>query len=242
MRKGSVISAVIPARNEEAAVGSVLQALPDWVDDVVVVDNGSTDRTAQRASTNGARVVLEPRLGYGAACLAGLNALTSSDIVLFLDADYSDFPEEADRLVDPVAEDRQDMVIGSRVRGGPEAGALTPQARFGNRLACRLMTLVWKKRFTDLGPFRAIDRSALAALQMTDKGYGWTVEMQARAVACGLRVDEVPVSYRPRIGRSKISGTITGACSAGVKILYVIAREALFSRFSKRDVAGTDEV
>lgn len=238
MRKGCTVGAVIPALNEERAIGKVLKALPDWVDEVVVADNGSSDRTPQVARANGARVVHEPRHGYGSACLAGLSALGRHDVILFLDGDFSDHPEEAGRLVDPIARDETDLVIGSRVLGKCEPGALTPQARFGNWLACRLMALAWGVKFTDLGPFRAIRRTALERLRMQDPDYGWTIEMQARALGLGLRVCEVPVPYRRRIGRSKVSGTLRGVLCAGTKILYTLGRELLRPRPTRRPEGG----
>lgn len=226
MRKGARIGVVIPALNEETSIGKVLSAIPDWVDEVVVADNGSSDRTAQIAEKHGAIVVHESRRGYGAACLAGIAQLKKPDIILFMDGDYSDYPEEAARLVDPIAEDAADMVIGSRVTGNREIGALTPQARFGNWLACLLMRQFWNVRYTDLGPFRAIGYDAFTALQMRDLDYGWTVEMQIKAAQIGLRSVEVPVSYRNRIGRSKVSGTVRGVIGAGTKILCTIGRAA----------------
>ena len=226
MRKGARIGAVIPALNEEDSIGKVLSAIPDWVDDVVVADNGSSDRTASTAEAHGARVVHEYRRGYGAACLTGIAHLKDPDIILFLDGDYSDYPEEAASLVDPIAEDRADMVIGSRVLGNREPGALTPQAQFGNWLACLLMRLLWQVRYTDLGPFRAIATDAFTRLHMRDLDYGWTVEMQIKAAKLGLRSIEVPVSYRKRIGKSKVSGTVRGVIGAGTKILWTIAKEA----------------
>lgn len=232
MRENSKVAVIIPALNEAAAIGGVVAAIPAWVDDIVVVDNGSTDATAAMARDKGARVVREPRRGYGAACLAGLAALTDPEIIVFMDGDASDVPSEMALLVDPIIQGQADLVIGSRVLGAREPGALTPQARFGNWLACRLMYLFWGKKYTDLGPFRAIRRRALAALDMQDRNYGWTVEMQVKAVRYGLRVMEVPVSYRRRIGASKISGTLRGAVGAGTKILSIIFREA-FSPSSK---------
>jgi glycosyltransferase involved in cell wall biosynthesis len=226
------VAVIIPALNEEAAIGGVVAAIPAWVDDIVVVDNGSSDATAAMARHRGARVIREPRRGYGAACLAGLAALTDPDIIVFMDGDASDVPSEMALLVDPLIQNQADLVIGSRVLGAREPGALTPQARFGNWLACRLMYLFWGKKYTDLGPFRAIRRRALAALDMQDRDYGWTVEMQVKAVRRGLRVGEAPVSYRRRVGVSKVSGTLRGAMGAGTKILYIIFREA-FSRNSK---------
>jgi len=222
MRYGATVAVIIPALNESEAVGHVLSAIPEWVDDIVVVDNGSTDDTAVMARNHGARVVTESRRGYGSACLTGIQQLADPDVILFMDGDYSDHPEEAALLVDPIISGKADMVIGSRVLGNRGPGALTPQAIFGNWLACRLMQLFWKKRFTDLGPFRAISMPALRSLQMRDPNYGWTVEMQIKAVKCDLRVEEVPVSYRRRIGKSKVSGTVRGVFGAGTKILGTI--------------------
>lgn len=226
MRGDDRISVVIPALNEEAAIGRVLAAIPAWVDEVVVVDNGSTDATPEVAREMGARVVREPQRGYGAACLAGIKALIRPDIVVFLDGDFSDHPEEMDRLVDLLAADQADLVIGSRVLGHRQPGALTPQARFGNWLACLLIWLLWDITYTDLGPFRAVRFSALRGLNMQDRNYGWTVEMQIKAATRRLRVLEVPVSYRRRVGQSKISGTIRGIVGAGTKILATIGKEA----------------
>ena len=226
MRGENRIAVIIPALNEEAAIPLVLAAIPPWVDEVVVVDNGSTDATPAVARELGARVVREPQRGYGAACLAGIEALQHPDLVVFLDGDFSDHPEEMDRLVDPLAAHRADLVIGSRVLGHRQPGALTPQARFGNWLACLLIRLFWQVTYTDLGPFRAVRFSALGGLNMEDRNYGWTVEMQIKAAAQGLRVLEVPVSYRRRVGQSKISGTIRGIVGAGTKILATIGKEA----------------
>lgn len=222
MRDGAVIAVIIPVLNEEQAIGKVLAAVPRWVDDVVVVDNGSTDGTARVVRTCGARLVAEPVRGYGAACQAGIRALRASDVVVFIDGDFSDRPEEMERLVDPIVRGRADLVIGSRVAGRREAGALSVQQRFGNWLACRLMRWFWGARYTDLGPFRAIGRAALERLDMRDRGFGWTVEMQIKGLRSGLRVEEAPVSYRQRIGVSKISGTLSGAVQAGFKIVFVI--------------------
>jgi len=224
------IAVVIPALNEQDAIGPVLSAIPGWVSQVVVADNGSTDATAAVAAKWGAMVVREPRRGYGAACLAGIAALDRPDIVVFLDGDCSDHPHEMSRLVGPIVRKEADMVIGSRVLGRAEAGALTPQQRLGNALACHLIRLLHGVRYTDLGPFRAIRYSSLRRLSMDDRDYGWTVQMQLRAAQLGLRVMEVPVSYRRRIGRSKISGTIRGTVAAGSKILYTIGRELARSR------------
>lgn len=230
MRSGSKITVIIPALNEEAGIQKVLPAIPNWVDGVVVVDNGSIDGTRDRAEALGARIVVEPRRGYGSACLAGIASLESTEIVVFLDADFSDRAEEMDRLVDPILRDEADMVIGSRVRGRREKGALTPQARIGNWIACRIMRLFWGVAYTDLGPFRAIRHSALRRLEMQDKDYGWTVEMQVKAAICGLRSAEVPVSYRRRTGRSKVSGTVKGVVMAGYKILFTLFKFGLRRR------------
>jgi rSAM/selenodomain-associated transferase 2/rSAM/selenodomain-associated transferase 1 len=234
MRGGARISVIIPALNEEESIGRVLSAIPDWVDEVVVVDNGSTDSTPFVARRSGAKVIFEPRRGYGSACLTGIGALEETDIVVFLDGDFSDRPEEMPRLVDPIAAREADMVIGSRMLGNREPGALTPQAIFGNRLACTLIRLFWNVEHTDLGPFRAIDYNALERLRMRDPDYGWTVEMQIRAAAEGLRVIEVPVSYGKRIGRSKVSGTFRGVLGAGTKILSTIFLSALRVRLAPR--------
>lgn len=241
MRRKAIVAVIIPAFNEEVSIGKVLSAIPPWVDDVIVVDNGSTDRTPEIARENGARVVSEPKRGYGSACLAGIVALEHPDVVIFLDADFSDYPEEMRLLVDPIAENEVDMVIGSRVLGRHEAGALTLQARFGNWLACLLMRLLWQISYTDLGPFRAVRYSTLRKLNMSDPNYGWTVEMQIKAAREGIRVREVPVSYRRRIGKSKISGTVRGVLGAGTKILYTIFRAALPSSAAASERMGRRE-
>lgn len=225
---GLRVGLVMPARDEAEALPRVLPALPPWLAQVIVVDNGSRDATATVARAFGAEVVAEPRRGYGRACLAGIAALAPGiTTVAFMDADASDRPEEMAALLAPIARGEAEFVIGSRTRGASERGALTPQQRFGNALACGLMRAVWGARFSDLGPFRAIDRAALARLGMQDETWGWTVEMQVRALRLGLVVAEVPVGYRRRIGQSKISGTLAGSVKAGAKILYVIGREAL---------------
>lgn len=229
MRSSFHITVIIPALDEERAIGGVLASIPQWVDEVIVVDNGSTDRTATIAGETGATVVAEPRRGYGAACLRGIAASRAGTLVVFMDADASDDPDDMATLVDPIIDGHAQLVIGSRTRGNAEHGALTPQARFGNWLACALMRLRWRSRFTDLGPFRAIRRDDLDRLGMTDRTYGWTVEMQIRALKTGFSCVEVPVSYRRRVGRSKISGTVRGVLGAGTKILGMIARHA-FSR------------
>jgi len=227
------VSVIIPVLDEEDAIGRVLGDLPDpgrvedgVVYDIIVVDNGSTDRTPAKAAEMGARVVWEPRRGYGRACLAGLAALDGPDVVLFLDGDYSDYPEEVAALLAPIREQNADLVIGSRVLGEREAGALLPQARAGNKLATTLIKLLYGVRYTDLGPFRAIRYTSLLQLHMADTDFGWTVEMQVKAARQGLRIAEVPVRYRKRIGRSKISGTVIGTVRAGHKILWTIFRHA----------------
>ncbi len=223
---GLRVGVVIPARDEALALPAVLPHLPGWLAEVVVADNGSRDETAAVAARLGARVVAEPRRGYGAACLAGIGALSPGvDTVLFMDADAADDPADIPALLAPLAAGQAALVVGSRVAQAAP-GALTPQQRFGNALACALMRRIWGGRFTDLGPFRAIRRDALARLAMADSTWGWTVEMQVRALRLGLPVAEVPVRYRPRIGVSKISGTLMGSARAGAKILWVIAREA----------------
>ena len=227
MRDGRRIGVVIPARDEAAAIGKVIAAVPGWVDAIVVADNGSRDATAAVARAAGAKVASEPEAGYGAACLAGIAALPEVDMIVFVDGDNSDFPEDMADLVDPILSGQADLVIGSRVLGQAEAGALTPQQRWGNWLATRLIRLVWGVRFTDLGPFRAIGRDALGRLAMADRTYGWTVEMQIKAAEQALRCVEVPVRYRRRIGVSKISGTVRGVILAGTKILSIIAVRAL---------------
>lgn len=224
---GLHIGVIIPARNEAAALPGVLHAILPRVAEVIVVDTASTDGTPDIARRLGARVVAEPRRGYGRACLAGI-AVLSPDVntVLFMDADAADRPEDLAMLLAPIEAGEAELVIGAR-RLGVERGALTPQQRFGNALACLLIRLVWSVRYTDLGPFRVIRRDALARLGMRDETWGWTVEMQVRAARLGLRVAEVPVGYRRRIGTSKISGTLSGTIRAGWKILWVIGAEAL---------------
>ncbi len=226
------IDVVIPALNEEAALPTVLSAIPrPPVRRVVVADNGSTDRTAQVARANGAEVVREDERGYGAACLKALAHLADDppDVVVFLDGDASDHPEELPALVAPIARGQADLVIGSRVRGRLERGALTPQQRVGNAIACAILRIVYQADYTDLGPFRAIRWGALEQLRMRDRNYGWTVEMQIRAARLGFRAAEVPVSYRPRIGESKVSGTLRGTLGASRKILWLLARHAVTS-------------
>ncbi|HEU4333040.1 MAG TPA: glycosyltransferase family 2 protein [Candidatus Eisenbacteria bacterium] len=224
------VAAVVPALDEEASVGRVVSGLPrPPVTRVVVCDNGSTDATAEAARAAGADVVFEPRRGYGAACLRALRELAADPpfAVLFVDADLSDDPADAAPLLAPLLEGSADLVIGSRVLGDAEPGALTPVQRFGNRLAAGLLRRLYGTAATDLGPFRAIRWDALQALGMRDRDFGWTVEMQVKAARRRLRTVEVPVRYRRRVGRSKISGTIRGSFLAGTKILGTIAADYL---------------
>jgi glycosyltransferase involved in cell wall biosynthesis len=219
------VDAIIPALDEADSVGLVLELLPSPpVRRVIVADNGSTDATAEVARGHGATVVFEPRRGYGAACLKGIEALASDppDAVLFLDADLSDDPAEASAVLAPILEGSADLVVGSRVLGNPDPGALAPHARFGNWLATRLLAALYGVRYTDLGPFRAIRYDALRSLGMRDRDFGWTIEMQLKAARHGLRHAEVPVRYRRRVGRSKISGTFVGSARAGAKILSTL--------------------
>ena len=223
MKNASSIGVVIPALNEEAAIGAVLDAIPAWVDWVVVVDNGCTDSTAEIARGHGACVVDEPRQGYGAACQRGVRVLDRADIIVFLDADYSDYPEQMDRLVDPLLNVPADIVLGARNQSSRSNG-LAPHQRLGNWVACILIAWLWGRRFCDLGPFRALRRRTLERLDMRDLGYGWTIEMQIKALRHGLNIIEVPVDYRARIGESKISGTWLGSLGAAGKILSTVGR------------------
>jgi glycosyltransferase involved in cell wall biosynthesis len=217
------ISVIIPVFNEQDAIEKVIGDIPSNLPtEIIVVDNGSTDQTAKLAAAMGARIVPESRRGYGSACLTGIAATNRPDIVVFLDGDYSDHPNEMPTLVAPILEKRADLVIGSRVLGNREPGALMIQARFGNWLATYLIDMLFKLRYTDLGPFRAISYSALMKLDMQDTTFGWTVEMQVKAAKQALKTCEVPVSYRRRIGVSKITGTLKGTLAAGWKILFTI--------------------
>jgi glycosyltransferase involved in cell wall biosynthesis len=216
---------VLPALNEEAAIGTTLDRVPKGLyQRILVADNGSTDRTSEVARAHGATVVFEPERGYGAACLRALREAGDAEIVVFMDADASDEPAEAELLVAPILEGRADFVIGSRVLGKADAGALQPHQRFGNWLATFLIRLIYGHRYTDLGPFRAIRASALKTLDMRDRNYGWTVEMQIKAIRHKLRIVETPVTYHCRIGVSKVSGSLKGSLLAGVKILWLVIR------------------
>jgi glycosyltransferase involved in cell wall biosynthesis len=221
---------IIPAVDEEEAIGHVLADIPPLASEVIVVDNGSRDRTAQVARAAGARVVPEPRRGYGQACLTGISAAGDADVIAFLDGDYSDYPEQLADVVAPLLAGEADLVIGSRRLGRRARGAHPWHAVAGTWLCVALMNRLIGTEATDLGPFRALTTSALRRLDMRDRGFGWTVEMQVKARRRGLRVREVPVDYRPRLGRSKISGTLTGSLRAGSRILGTIARHALRPR------------
>lgn len=234
------IIVVIPACNEERSIGLVVTAIPrPPVNEIIVVNNNSTDRTAEVAYAAGADVVNESEAGYGAACHKGVSIAQrrGAELIVFIDGDYSDYPEEIPTLIAPIVSGEVDMVIGSRILGQRERGALTPQQRFGGWLACKLMKLFFGARYTDLGPFRAITMAALERVNMQDRNYGWTVEMQIKAVRAGLRVKEIPVRYRKRIGKSKISGTVKGVVLAGYKIITTIFKYALQSA----SVSGQEE-
>lgn len=221
-----VVAVIIPARNEAQALPLVIGAIPAGIDHVIVADNGSTDGSGDVARAHGALTIDVPQPGYGRACLAAIGEAErlGAEIIVFLDGDHSDHPEQMPRLTDPIVAGTADMVIGSRTRGRRTAGALTPQQIFGNALACWLIARLWGFRYTDLGPFRAIRADALGQLKLREQTYGWTVEMQIRAVQHGLRIVEVPVDYRARIGVSKVSGTVRGVVLAGYHILAMIAR------------------
>lgn len=226
----ATIDVIIPVFNEEQSVGKVIQDLPqNKVREVVVVNNGSLDASAAVAGQAGATVLSEPQKGYGKACLTGIDYLANKSdppqIVVFLDGDYSDHPEELSDLVLPIENGNADFVIGSRLKGYAEPGALLPQARFGNSLATTLIKWIYGYYFTDLGPFRAIKWHKLLALGMRDEDFGWTVEMQVKAAKKKMKCKEVPVSYRKRVGVSKVTGTLKGTFSAGYKILYTIVKE-----------------
>ena len=231
------VTVIIPALNEEQALPLVLRDLPP-VGRVIVVDNGSRDRTAEVAANAGAIVVPEPRRGYGSACLCGLAEIerrtaageSPPRVVVFVDADHSDHADLLPQLVGPIFDGQADFVLGSRILGEREPGAMPLAAYFGNHFACFLMRLLFRARFTDLGPFRAIDYAKLRELAMCDTNYGWTIEMQIKAVRAGLRWREIPVPYRCRVGQSKISGTVSGVIKAGSKILWTIARYGLLRR------------
>lgn len=219
----SEIKVIIPAFNEVDSIAHVIRDIPEIVSEIIVVNNNSTDRTAEVAEQAGATVLSEERKGYGYACLKGMahveNQKIKPNIIVFLDGDYSDHPDELHKLIQPIIEDNYDFVIGARVKEFREKHSMTPQQIFGNWLATTLMTLFYSAKFTDLGPFRAIKYDKLLALKMNDKTYGWTIEMQLKALKHKLKYMEVPVHYRQRIGVSKVSGTVKGSIFAGIKIL-----------------------
>jgi glycosyltransferase involved in cell wall biosynthesis len=217
------IKVIIPAYNEEDSIAHVVSELPKSVSEIIVVNNNSTDNTVLNAEKAGATVLTENRKGYGYACLKGMDYIAKQskqpDILVFIDGDYSDYPEELDKIVAPILNQNMDFVIGARTKELREAGSMTYPQIFGNELATFLMNLFFKAKFTDLGPFRAIKYEKLKELKMEDKTYGWTVEMQLKALRKKLAYTEVPVRYKKRIGVSKVSGTVKGAIFAGVKIL-----------------------
>ena len=227
----SVIKVIIPAYNEQDSIANVIKDIPANVDEIIVINNNSTDNTLNNAKQAGATVLTESQKGYGYACLKGMDYISKQkvkpDIVVFLDGDYSDYPEELTKLIKPILDDNIDFVIGARVKKLREVGSMTPQQVFGNWLATFLMKLFFGAKFTDLGPFRAITYDKLLALKMEDKTYGWTVEMQLKALKQKLRYIEIPVNYRNRIGTSKVSGTVKGSVMAGIKILTWIFKYSI---------------
>ncbi|WP_411274721.1 glycosyltransferase family 2 protein [Daejeonella sp.] len=222
------IKVIIPAYNEEKSIGQVIYEIPEIVEEIIVVSNNSNDATIENAHKAGATVLSESRSGYGNACLKGIEYISQQkippDIVVFLDGDYSDYPEELLKLIAPIIENDIDFVIGARVKELRENGSMTPQQIFGNWLATFLMKWLFASKFTDLGPFRAIKYNKLIELKMIDKTYGWTVEMQLKALKQKLTYVEIPVRYKKRIGISKVSGTVNGTVMAGVKIIGWIAK------------------
>lgn len=222
----SIVDVIIPAYNEEKSIPFVIREIPDFVRNVVVANNNSTDGTKAAAEKEGAIVVFEPQKGYGKACLTAMdwikNQTVQPDIVVFLDGDYSDYPEEMVDLIQPIWDGQADMVIGSRAKGQKEAGSMTFPQVFGNWLATTMMKYIQRANFSDLGPFRAIKWQKLLDLNMVDENFGWTIEMQIKAHQKGLRYTEVPVNYRKRIGVSKVSGTVKGVIGAGYKIIWTI--------------------
>ncbi|MFV2058530.1 MAG: glycosyltransferase family 2 protein [Thiohalomonadales bacterium] len=229
MFKDKRVSAIIPARDEERSIAKVVAGLLDLrdakgtciFDHVIVCDNGSTDNTANTARQAGANIVVENKPGYGAACLAALAVVPRSDIIVFIDGDYSFYAEQSLAMLDAI-DAGADLVIGSRALGNIQPGALTLPQRVGNRLATLLIQLLWQTPITDLGPFRAVSANALAVIDMRDTAFGWTVEMQVKAIQCSLNVKEIPVDTRPRIGISKISGTVSGVVGAAIGIFGTI--------------------
>ena len=229
MNYQSIVDVIIPAFNEQDSIGLVLDDIPkNLVRNVIVANNNSTDKTGEVAEEHGAIVVFQPEPGYGNACLKAMDYIAQQeqkpDIVVFLDGDYSDYPEQMHQVIKPILDDEADMVIGSRALGKSESGSLTPQQIFGNWLATRLLKLFYGETFTDLGPFRAIRYDSLLQIGMVDRNYGWTVEMQIKAAKQKLRSVEVPVDYRVRIGESKVSGTLKGTIGAGYKIILTLIK------------------
>lgn len=228
MHNPPIIDVIIPAYNEEKSIPKVIAEIPGLVRHIVVANNNSTDRTGEVAKAAGAQVVFEPQKGYGKACLTAMDWIKKQaiqpDIVVFLDGDYSDYPEEMKHLIQPILNGKADMVIGSRALGQRESGSMTYPQVFGNWLATTMMRYMQGARFTDLGPFRAVVWRKLLQLNMIDQNFGWTIEMQIKAHKAGLRYTEVPVNYRKRIGISKVSGTVKGVFGAGYKIILTIFR------------------
>ena len=229
------IKVIIPAFNEEKSIAKVIAEIPDLVEEIVVVNNNSTDQTVQVSTKAGATVITEKSKGYGYACLKGIDYLSQKDktpeILVFLDGDFSDFPQELTKVIQPILDNKADFVVGARVKELRESGSLTPQQVFGNCLACFLMKILYQSSFTDLGPFRAIRWDTLKNLKMSDKTYGWTIEMQLKVLRQEISYQEVPVSYKKRIGVSKVSGTVKGTIFAGVKIIGWIFKHYLSKKY-----------
>lgn len=233
MQRMPFVSVVIPALNEEDVIARTVAAIPrDHVSEIIVVDNGSTDRTAEEARSAGARVVSEPARGYGRACKLGVDSVSSAcDIIIQMDADLSDDPSQIPLLIGPIIDEDYDFVLGSRMLGRREAGSMTAAQVLGSRLTSLMLRWIYGVRFSDMGPFRAIKRSRLASLGMREETYGWSIEMQTKAAARGMRVKEVPVSWRNRAGgQSKVAGTVIGSARAGFRIVWTIARVAWSER------------
>ena len=218
------ISVIIPALNEEKSISKVISSIPKYVNEIIVVDNGSADKTSEIAKSKGALVLFESKKGYGYACIKAIEFLKSNppNIIVFLDGDYSDYPEEMDLLINPIIKNKYEFVMGARIKKLREPGSMTLQQVFGNFLACFLIRILYRVNFKDLGPFRAIKWDSLKKLKMEDKTFGWTIEMQLKAIKNKIKYFEVPVKYRNRIGKSKISGTFSGTIKAGYKILLWI--------------------
>lgn len=230
MINGQHISVIIPVLNEELSITSVIRDIPEQVDRILVVDNGSIDKTRERSLAADAEVICEIRKGYGSACLAGIKAAGPTDIIAFIDGDYSDYPEDLKSVLEPVAEGYSDLAVGCREFLSEGKPVIPRHQMWGNRIGCFLIGILHGVHYRDLGPMRAIQRSSLEKLDMQDKDFGWTTEMQIKAFRMGLRVQEIPVRYRQRTGQSKISGTVKGSIMAGYKILYWTLRLILTSR------------